>query len=64
MIGRMRVAFERIGLPAWFIVIDLLWIAKPDVLGIDARHGKIAAADSARRTRVSGRDGPTIAAVI
>ena len=45
MIGRMRVAFERIGLPAWFIVIDLLWIAKPDVLGIDARHYQRAASE-------------------
>jgi hypothetical protein len=39
----MRRAFERIGLPAWFIVIDLLWIAKPEVLGIDARHYQRAA---------------------
>jgi hypothetical protein len=38
MICRLRVAFERIGLPAWFIVIDLLWIAKLDVLAVDARH--------------------------
>ena len=45
MIGRMRVAFARIGLPAWFIVIDLLWIAKPDVLGIDARHYQRAASE-------------------
>ena len=37
LIGRLRLAFERIGLPAWFVVIDLLWIAKPDALGIDAR---------------------------
>ena len=43
MIGRMRVAFARIGLPAWFVVIDLLWIAKPDVLAIDARHYQRAA---------------------
>ena len=28
----------RIGLPAWFVVIDLLWIAKPDVLGIEPDH--------------------------
>ena len=41
----MRVAFARIGLPAWFIVIDLLWIAKPDVLGIDARHYQRAASE-------------------
>ena len=38
MIGRLRAAFAWIGLPAWFVVIDLLLIAKPDVLGIDARH--------------------------
>ena len=38
MIERYRLAFERVGLPAWFVAIDLLWIAKPDVLGIDARH--------------------------
>ena len=38
MIGRLRVALERIGLPAWFVMIDLLWIAKLDVLAIDARH--------------------------
>lgn len=34
----LRLAVARIGLPAWFIAIDLLWVAKPDVLGIDARH--------------------------
>ena len=38
MSARLRLAFQRIGLPAWFVVIDLLWIAKPDALGIDARH--------------------------
>jgi hypothetical protein len=43
MIERFRLAFERIGLPAWFVVIDLLWIAKPAVLGIDARHYQRAA---------------------
>jgi hypothetical protein len=43
MIDRLRIAIERIGLPAWFAVIDLLWIAKPDVLGIDARHYQRAA---------------------
>ena len=43
MIGRLRAAFARIGLPAWFVVIDLLWIARPDVLGIDARHYQRAA---------------------
>jgi hypothetical protein len=30
-------ALRTVGLPAWFLVIDLLWIAKPAVLGIDAR---------------------------
>lgn len=43
MIDRLRLAVERIGLPAWFVVIDLLWIAKPEVLGIDARHYQRAA---------------------
>jgi hypothetical protein len=43
VIERFRPALERIGLPAWFVVIDLLWIAKPDVLGIDARHYQRAA---------------------
>jgi len=31
-------ALRRIGLPAWFVVIDLLWIAKPGVLAVDAVH--------------------------
>jgi hypothetical protein len=44
MIARLRAALETVGLPAWFIVIDLLWIAKPDVLGIDARHYQRATA--------------------
>ena len=44
LIGRLRLALERIGLPAWFVAIDLLWIAKPDVLAIDARHYQRAAA--------------------
>lgn len=43
MIERLRLALERIGLPAWFIAIDLLWVAKPDVLAIDARHYQRAA---------------------
>lgn len=42
--GRLRLAAARIGLPAWFVVIDLLWIAKPEVLAIDARHYQRAAA--------------------
>jgi len=43
MIARLRAALERIGLPAWFVVIDLLWIVKPDALAIDARHYQRAA---------------------
>jgi hypothetical protein len=39
----LRAAAARIGLPAWFLVIDLLWLAKPDVLAIDARHYQRAA---------------------
>ena len=39
----LRLAAGRIGLPAWFIAIDLLWLAKPDVLAIDARHYQRAA---------------------
>jgi hypothetical protein len=39
----LRAAAARIGLPAWFIAIDLLWIAKPQVLAIDARHYQRAA---------------------
>ena len=39
----LRLAAARIGLPAWFIAIDLLWIAKLDVLAIDARHYQRAA---------------------
>ena len=38
MLEPFGVALRRVGLPAWFVVIDLLWIAKPAVLGIDARH--------------------------
>jgi hypothetical protein len=44
MIERHRRALARVGLPAWFLVIDALWIAKPDALGIDARHYQNAAA--------------------
>jgi hypothetical protein len=43
VIERLRLAIERIGLPAWFVAIDLLWIARPDVLAIDARHYQRAA---------------------
>ncbi len=34
---------DRVGLPAWFFVIDLLWIVKPQVFAIDARHYQNAA---------------------
>ena len=44
LIGRLRLAVDRIGLLAWFVGIDLLWIAKPDALAIDARHYQRAAA--------------------
>ncbi len=43
MIERLRLALLRIGLPAWFIAIDVLWIAKIDVFAIDARHYQRAA---------------------
>jgi hypothetical protein len=43
VIDRLRLALERVGLPAWFVMIDLLWIAKLDVLAIDARHYQRAA---------------------
>ncbi|MFP5341766.1 MAG: hypothetical protein ACLGIJ_02400 [Candidatus Limnocylindria bacterium] len=36
-------ALERIGLPAWFVVIDALWILKPITFAIDARHYQKAA---------------------
>jgi hypothetical protein len=39
----LRLAAAQIGLPAWFVVIDFLWLAKPDVLAIDARHYQRAA---------------------
>jgi len=41
--NELRLAAARIGLPAWFVAIDLLWVAKPEVLGIDARHYQRAA---------------------
>jgi hypothetical protein len=39
----LRAAFARVGLPAWFVMIDLLWVAKPAVFGVDARHYQRAA---------------------
>lgn len=38
-------ALERIGLPAWFVVIDLLWILKPITFAIDTRHYQRAATE-------------------
>jgi hypothetical protein len=43
VIDRLRFAAARIGLPAWFVAIDLLWLAKPEVFAIDARHYQRAA---------------------
>lgn len=37
-------ALERVGLPAWFVAIDVLWILKPITFAIDARHYQKAAA--------------------
>jgi hypothetical protein len=42
-IAGLRAALERVGLPAWFVAIDLLWIARPDAIGVDARHYQRAA---------------------
>lgn len=39
----LRLAAARIGLPAWFIAVDFLWVAKVEVLGVDARHYQRAA---------------------
>src|ERR671912_2294713 len=36
-------ALERVGLPAWFVVIDILWIFKPITFAIDAGHYQKAA---------------------
>ena len=42
-VDRLRLALARVGLPAWFVIIDLLWIVKPITFGIDARHYQRAA---------------------
>ncbi len=42
-VRRLGLAFGRIGLPAWFAVLDLFWITNPDALAIDARHYQRAA---------------------
>ena len=39
----LRLALARIGLPAWFIAIDLIWITRLDIVGIDADHYQRAA---------------------
>jgi len=44
MIERLGLALRRVGLPTWFVVIDLLWIAKPNLIGVDAHHYQRAAA--------------------
>ena len=44
MIERLGLALKRVGLPTWFVVIDLLWIAKPNLLGVEAHHYQRAAA--------------------
>lgn len=36
-------ALERVGLPAWFVAIDVLWILKPVTFAIDTRHYQRAA---------------------
>ncbi len=41
---RYRLALVRVGLPAWFLVIDLLWVVRPETFAIDARHYQNAAA--------------------
>jgi len=50
-IGRLRLAARRIGLPAWFVAVDLLWVAKLDPLAADARIYQVAA-----RVWLSGGD--------
>jgi hypothetical protein len=42
-VAGIRAAIARIGLPAWFLAIDLLWIVKPATLAVDARHYQRAA---------------------
>jgi len=39
----LRAALARVGLPAWFVAVDLLWVAKSYAFGIDARHYQAAA---------------------
>jgi len=39
----LEAAVARVGLPAWFIAIDLLFVARLPVLGVDARHYQRAA---------------------
>jgi hypothetical protein len=39
----LRAATTRVGLPAWFIAVDLLWVLNPEAFAIDARHYQRAA---------------------
>ena len=39
----LEAAAARIGLPAWFVAIDILWVIRPATLGVDARHYQRAA---------------------
>ena len=39
----LRRALANVGLPAWFVAVDLLWIARLDIVGIDADHYQRAA---------------------
>jgi hypothetical protein len=39
----LEAAFARIGLPAWFVIIDVLWVIRLDTIGVDARHYQRAA---------------------
>ena len=34
----LRLAASRIGLPAFFVIVDYLWLVRPTIIGIDARH--------------------------
>src|SRR3954468_19341562 len=39
----LRLALAKIGLPAWFVAIDLLWITNTSIVGIAADHYQRAA---------------------
>ena len=40
----LEAAASRIGLFAWFVAMDVLWVVRPDTLGVDARHYQRATA--------------------